>query len=76
MAELTQLRQKLDKAKEKLAIAKADHSRLLKDLRQSKTTTVEQAREKAETLRGEAEKLDQEAGTLLDRASKLLERFE
>jgi len=76
MGELTQLRQKLDKAKEKLAVAKSNRDRLLKDLRQFKVGTVEQAREKAEALRAEAEKLDKEAGILLDRAAKLLEKFE
>jgi len=74
--ELTKLRQLLDKAKEKMAVAKSNRDRLLKDLRHLKITSVEQAREKAEELRAEAEKLDQEAVVLLDRASKMLGRFE
>ena len=76
MDELVQLRQKLDKAKEKLAVAKANRDRLLKDLRHHKLSNVEQARKKAESLRGDAEKLDGEASILLQRAAKLLERFE
>lgn len=75
-AQLTELRAQLGKAKERLAVAKANRERLTKELRSMKITTIEQAREKVESLQAEASKLEKEAGIFLDRAAKLLERFE
>jgi hypothetical protein len=74
--QLHDLRNRLAKAKEQLAVLKSNRERLLRDPHLADITTAEEARTKAAELQAEAGAKEGEAVVLLNRAAKILERFD